>query len=311
MPEPPPYVIVLAGGDGQRLRAAAKTRFGVALPKQFCPWDGERTMIDRTMDQASSLTPADHVFVSCVETHRPMTEVALRSWPRSRRIYQPSNRDTGPGILLPLCHVAHEEPGAVVVVLPSDHYVADASQWADGVNRAIDIAREGPDRVFLLGASPDRPETDYGWIVPFEDPDDGWQLVRQFREKPSLAEARRLFSEGALWNTLIVVARARPLWSLFAACAMQWTEALQACTFHEENLRRCYEELPPFNVSRDVLEPSCDRLAVVPLDECGWSDWGTEERIERSLRERREHVEVGAGAVRSPFPSRKGDDRPC
>src|SRR5262249_38566356 len=172
------------------------------------------TMIEETLERASLITSPRHVLVSAVEAHVAHVERCLEGWPTVRRILQPSNHGTGPGVLLPLQHVVASDPAATVVVLPSDHYVSDAFRLAEVIRRAIRLADRETERVFLLGAVPDHAETDYGWIVPGSADEAGWSSVTEFREKPSAADAESLWAREALWNTAIVVARARPLWSL-------------------------------------------------------------------------------------------------
>ncbi|MBI1849249.1 MAG: NTP transferase domain-containing protein [Planctomycetes bacterium] len=276
------FVIVLAGGEGRRLRAAARKRFGRELPKQFCPWNGRCSMLEETLERASMLVPADHILVSCLEEHRDLVEGCLENWPAVRRIYQPANRDTGPGVLLPLCHVISEAPGATVIVLPSDHFVSDAERLSLVIGHAAQLAETDHERVVLLGAIPESAETEYGWMVLGHRADRPWWPVRRFKEKPSAREAEQFWRSGALWNTLILASKARPLWSLMAVCASRWTDALLTVD-DETAIRSVYLGSPSFNVSKDVLECSCRNLAVLPLTGCAWSDWGTEERIERTL----------------------------
>jgi mannose-1-phosphate guanylyltransferase len=281
------FAVVLAGGDGMRLREAAEKRFGAPIPKQFCSWDDGPTMVEDTLERASLLTSPRHVLVSAVEAHADQVERCLEGWPTVRRILQPSNRGTGPAVLVPLQHVVATDPAATVVVLPSDHYVSDAFRLAEVIRRVIRIADRETERVFLLGAVPDHAETDYGWIVPGSPGETGWSNVAEFREKPSAGEAEALWARAALWNTSIVVARARPLWSLLAASEWAWSSGVHASGLRRPELHHVYRSLPAFDLSKDVLERSCHGLGVVVLDECDWSDWGTIERIERTLSARK------------------------
>jgi mannose-1-phosphate guanylyltransferase len=112
--------------------------------------------------------------------------------------------------------------------------------------------------------------------------------VHCFEEKPEPAVAQRLLSQGALWNTFVLVSSAQRLWDLGAAHLPVQSHALDAfregSTIQQRELVwHTYEDLPPADFSREVLERA-DGLEVVPLPECGWSDWGTPERVLASLR---------------------------
>jgi mannose-1-phosphate guanylyltransferase len=154
----------------------------------------------------------------------------------------------------------------------------------------------------LLAAVPDGPETDYGWIEPGEavaeiDSGAAARKVTAFREKPSAERADEYFRGGYLWNTMIVVGRARTLWQLGRRTLPEMidhfemlrrvTEAVQSGRASATHLRtvveEMYEHLEPANFSRDLLEKVPDSTLVLPLEDIHWSDWGRPERISRSL----------------------------
>lgn len=208
-------------------------------------------------------------------------------------IAQPSNRDTGPGVFLPLAYVRRQDPSASVVILPSDHYVHPESLFIQRVKGAVDVAEALPDRVVLLGAFPEQPEADLGWIEPGESLGGPCKPavygVARFVEKPGGEEAQRVMRSGGLLNTLVIASRLNALWALgqhhfpeTIALLEQAAEAFDS-EGEEATLQQIYQEMPSWNVSADLLSRSARNLAVMELEGVHWSDWGKPERIVETL----------------------------
>jgi mannose-1-phosphate guanylyltransferase len=210
-------------------------------------------------------------------------------------VLQPENRDTAAGIFLPLTYVRARDPGATVVIYPSDHFVYPESRFLDVVRQATGVAESLSDRVLLLGVMPDRLELEYGWIlpgapVPVGALDATVQTVRAFLEKPSAAQADAALSAGALWNTFVMVSKVSTLWELGRQCfpdLIPLFERLeQVLDTSEEGwvLNSIYEAMPKKNFSSDLLQRVPQHVAVMELTGVLWSDWGKPERIVETLR---------------------------
>lgn len=275
------WAIVLAGGVGSRLGQEAARRYGYARPKQYCDFDGRGTLLEQTLTRAMHLVPEERV---AVVTTRPWSDreaaECLASYPLAIHVPQPTGRDTGPGILLPLIEVLERDPDAIVAILPSDHHVSRPGAFSVAVADAVDEVRYGTADVVLLGTVPDEVEDGLGWILPAE-PGSRCSAVRTFREKPSAAEAARLMKQGALVNTFVMVARAFELADLCAERMPDWWFALTRT--RPGAVEAAYADLPSVNFSRDALERSVHRLHVMSLGRVGWSDIGTPDRLNRSL----------------------------
>jgi mannose-1-phosphate guanylyltransferase len=210
-------------------------------------------------------------------------------------VLQPENRDTAAGIFLPLTYVRARDPGATVVIYPSDHFVYPESRFLDVVRQATGVAESLSDRVLLLGVMPDRLELEYGWILPGAPVSVGAldatvQTVRAFLEKPSAAQADAALSAGALWNTFVMVSKVSTLWELGRQCfpdLIPLFERLgQALDTSAEDcvLNSIYEAMPKKNFSSDLLQRAPQHVAVMELTGVLWSDWGKPERIVETLR---------------------------
>jgi len=280
------WVIILAAGEGQRVKALMVDPDGTQIPKQFCRLEGRTSMLRWTVDRALRLVPARRLVCVVAEQHQRWWERELFDLPTENVVVQPKNRGTAPGILLPLMTVLHRDPLARVLVLPSDHYVEHEETLRNAIHTALSAPKTMDDRVVLLGMVPDEFHSDYGWIVPKGAIQvDTVCGVRRFVEKPDSGRARRLMSRGALMNSLIFVGCGTAILDLFEQAVPALIEQFRAAPKLDGEgasvaIRQLYGQLPKNDFSRDVLEQTPDRLAVLPVPRCGWSDLGTPARLE-------------------------------
>ncbi len=196
------WSIILAGGEGERVRPFVQRWLGRPKPKQYCTFVGTRSLFQHTLDRADRLTAADHKMIVIARSHAWEVWPQLGQRPSGMVILQPSNRGTAAGIFLPLTYIKARDPQATVIIYPSDHFVYPEQRFVDSVRRAVLTAEWLPDRLVLLGVTPDRLELDYGWILPGEQLDRSSnyriQAVRAFCKKPTPAEADAALAAGAL-----------------------------------------------------------------------------------------------------------------
>jgi mannose-1-phosphate guanylyltransferase len=288
------WSIILAGGEGTRLRSLVHRWLGRPKPKQYCSFVGTRSMFQHTLDRATKLTPPDRMVTVVAQNHRHDALAQLDGRGSSTILFQPANRDTAAGVFLPLTYIRARAPQATVVLYPSDHFVYPEDRFLETVRRAVQIAQMRPDRVVILGVAPDRLELDYGWIQPGQPltdlPGEPVQAVHSFLEKPDAAQADAAILTEALWNTLVFAANVDLLWTLGWQCLpdmMPLFERLsQTIGGSEEGraLNAIYREMPAKNFSSELLQRVPEQLAVVELTGVLWSDWGKPERITETLR---------------------------
>ena len=286
------WAIVLAAGEGTRLAALTEALHGREVPKQFAALYGRRSFLQRTVDRMATLVPSHRTVVVVAENQLGLARKQLAEYPGIEIVAQPANRGTAPGVLLPLMHVRARDPEAQVVVLPSDHHIEREHAFLDAVRRAVLASHSVPSGLALVGAAAESPATDLGWITcgePCGPSGLNARGVHRFVEKPASDVAEELMRDGALWNTLIIAARARALQALAERHVPRAARALRA--YHRvlgrpqasSVLRAVYRRLPSSDLSRDLLQQARG-LAAVHMVDAGWSDCGTSERLFEALK---------------------------
>lgn len=287
------WSIVLAGGDGVRTRDYVRRRFGQERPKQYCTFLGERSLFQQTIDRAASRTPFDRIVIVAAQHHQRDVWEQLEGRPVGMVLFQPRNMDTAAGVFLPLTFILARDPKAKVVVYPSDHFIHPEEPFVWAVDQAVWGSTMLVDRPVLLAAEPDSLELDYGWIKPGRflawTGQTSVRAVEAFVEKPDEPWARQATVDGSLWNTMVVAAKAKHLWTLGWNCfpgMMERFERLkQAIDTVDELkvLKEIYETMPRWNFSSHLLERVPERLAVIKMPDVLWSDWGNPTRIIESI----------------------------
>lgn len=288
------WVVVLAGGRGTRLQQFIRHVTGSDRPKQFCRIVGTRSMLRHTWDRARGIVPADRILTVITAGQEPfLQDEALGTVP-VRILVQPANKETAPGLLLPLLWIAERDPWATIVVFPSDHFIWEEERFLGHVRDAARASRNFADRLVVLGVEADGPEQSYGWIAPGPrcDAEEATELyrVRRFWEKPDRATAARLFAGGFLWNTFVLVGRIGAFLRAARQAMPEVLDALSVTTafigtrYEADVLAAAYRNLRPVNFSRALLAGQPATLLVLPMRAVYWSDWGDLQRILRTLR---------------------------
>jgi mannose-1-phosphate guanylyltransferase len=287
----PPWALILAGGEGSRLRSLTSQISGDPRPKQFCPIVDGETLLDRTRRRADLLTRPDQQVVVVSRPHEPYYRGLAQELAPDRLVVQPSNIGTGPGMLYPLLRIQRLAGNAPVAIFPCDHYISDDAAFIEYVRIAHELVEGRAQAVVLLGIEAHSPETEYGWIerAPWPlDGEAGFPVLR-FWEKPTLALAERLLRVGALWNSFVMVGRVDTFLGLIEVGAPELLTAFApvrtAASRREADLvERIYAATPAVNFSDRVLVPAARRLVTVRVKDVDWSDWGHPERVAATIR---------------------------
>ncbi|HEY1553601.1 MAG TPA: sugar phosphate nucleotidyltransferase [Kofleriaceae bacterium] len=298
------WTLALAGGEGVRLAEYVQRRFGRRIPKQYCALLGNRSMLQHTLDRMNRLTPQSRTLTVIGSKHADLALPQLEG--RCDHVFrQPSSRDTGLALYTALAMIKRWTPNAIVVITPTDHYVAPAAKYVEQLRAVRGVAARMRDRVVLLGAKPSEPDPELGYLML------GDRLVEVpevrdltgFVEKPSVKLASEMLEQGALWNTMVTCGTVDALWELGRQAEPRLLDILDAFVplvgtpDEEDAIEYIYRAYLPVSFSRDIVERAPDRLCAMELDGVEWSDWGRPERIETVLALRRSRALVPGRAL--------------
>jgi mannose-1-phosphate guanylyltransferase len=294
------WAIVLAGGEGSRLKTVTTGPDGEAVPKQFCRTRDDRTLVDLALERAAGVAGQGRTRVLVVEGQRGHWEPGLACWPRLDILVQPLDRGTAPALLGALIPIVREDPAATVICFPSDHEFDDEATLHRSLIELVNLARLWPMEVFVLGVPAVAPDCTLGWMLPGPAGPQGTWAVASFVEKPGPAQALELMRGGAYWSTFIIAARATLLLELYARRAPGLYESYPRWEGDggaaSRLLHDFYRRLPPLDFVRLILQPEPGRLRFLPLPDCGWADIGTPERLGAWLgRHPGAHFRAGPG----------------
>ncbi len=278
--------IILAGGEGSRLRSLTRKIAGHPIPKQFCAIFGTETLVEQTLRRvALGIEPA-LTSVVLTRTHERLYTPILSHMPPRNLVVQPQNRGTAPAILYSLLRLAELAPQAQVAIFPSDHFVDDDGGFMRHVDMAFAAVSSRPELTVLLGIQPEGAETGYGWIEPaLSVLDTAAFMVRRFWEKPNLELANELLGRGCLWNSFVMVGQLSTLLGLFVIAlpdlylAFKRIQPTLGTVFENKTVERLYEDLGHASFSEQVLARHPINLTVLPVRGVKWSDLGEPRRV--------------------------------
>jgi mannose-1-phosphate guanylyltransferase len=272
------YTLVLAGGSGTRFwPASRKTR-----PKQVLGMgpDPSRSLIAHTLRRVEALCHPEQMLVATGESLIDVTREALPHLGPSSFIAEPVARNTAPCIAWGAQVIARRDPEAVVMVLPSDHHIADEAEFQRILSLALESASSGV--ITTVGIRPTRPETGYGYIEAETERGPGVLSAKRFVEKPDRETAQRYVDGGKhFWNSGMFFFRAADMLRAVEQHLPQVHQGLaliaQAAGRGEgaerEATRQAFAMMPSISIDHGIME-KVSPLAVVP-GSFGWSDLGS------------------------------------
>jgi len=279
------WAIVLAGGEGTRLRSLTTDARGRSKPKQYCSLFGGSTLLEDALRRGRAIAGEANLCAIVADHHAEWSNAALASVAPANIITQPRNRGTANGVLLSLLSILARDPLARLLFLPADHFVEDEARLATAVGAALADLEGAPGELALIGIEPDEPDPELGYIVPGDMTQRGRRVAR-FVEKPSRRVAADLLAQGAVWNSFIFAAAGTALLGMFRERMPVTVDSMETALARAlapdgdaESLDDLYAHLPEADFSRAILADAVPQLRVVTAKACGWSDLGTPRRI--------------------------------
>jgi mannose-1-phosphate guanylyltransferase len=289
--------VILAGGSGTRFWPRSRR----ARAKQVLALDGERSMIQQTLERLKPLAGLEKTWIITNEFLSHEIADQLPGLPAQQIVQEPCARNTAPACGLAAFLIERENPNAVLGVFPSDHVIADEPRFLKALQKAISLAAAG-DNIVVLGIEPVRAETGYGYIETGDlTKDDEALHVRRFTEKPNQNRAEEFVAAGNYyWNSGMFLWSARTLANAVREHLPETAPLLEsiAAAFgtpqFEEVFRELYPKCENISVDYAVLEPRSAKgehlshLYCLPA-EFSWNDLGSwaslyEYQLETRLR---------------------------
>ena len=270
------YCVVMCGGVGSRFWPYSRN----AMPKQFIDFFGTgRSLLQMTIDRIRPLVPTENIILMTNEQYAPIIAEQLPEIDRRQILLEPARRNTAPCIAWAAHHIHAINPGALIMVTPSDHLILKTEEFQRTAREAFDFICDH-DALLTMGIKPNRPETGYGYIQVGEAVRDDFRKVKTFTEKPNLELAEVFLKSGEFyWNSGMFFWSAHSILTAlktFAPDINSIFEAGCATMGHPEEQRFINAHYPSCrNISIDFAIMEHAPNVYVECVDLGWSDLGT------------------------------------
>ena len=270
------YAILMAGGVGSRFWPVSTTEF----PKQFHDMLGSgETLVQKTFSRLSKLIPVENILIL---TNEKYNDIVLEQLPMVRQeqvLLEPAMRNTAPCILYASLKIQKQNPNAVMVVAPSDHWIEDEDAFSQNLQQCFDFCSK-ENALMTLGIQPTFPNTGFGYIEYDKSDANPIKKVSQFREKPDYETAKDFLESGNfLWNGGIFIWSAKSITDAFAvfqprmnALFMQGYDSYNTPS-ENQFIDANYAEAENISIDYAVME-NAKNVYVLPAT-FDWNDLGT------------------------------------
>lgn len=270
------YAILMAGGVGSRFWPVSTQDF----PKQFHDMLGTGdTLIQKTFKRLADFIPKENIFILTNERYNDLVLEQLPEAEQRQVVLEPAMRNTAPCILYASLKIQKENPDALMIVAPSDHWIEDEKTFSKNVKQAFEFCSEN-DALMTLGIQPTFPNTGFGYIEFNKSSAKAIKPVNQFREKPDYNTAKGFIEQGNfLWNAGIFMWSVKSviqafknnqpkLYELFESGIQTYNTPLES-GFIKEN----YAKAEDVSVDYALMEKSQNVFVIAA--EFDWNDLGT------------------------------------
>ena len=273
------YAVIMAGGGGTRLWPVSRKKH----PKHILPLLGEDTLFQSTVARLEELVPLDQILIVTAEGQAEELEKQAPGIPAKNFLIEPEPRGTASVVGLAASVLAKRDPEAVMLVLPSDHYIRNRDLFHLVMRAAVQVAHKG--YLVTLGITPSFPSTGYGYIQRGELLPEKYNYpvyrVLRYTEKPDEEKAREMLARGDhSWNSGMFIWRVDRILDEFARqmpdlrTALKKIEATWNTPEEQRVLRAEWPRLKPVTVDYGIVEHA-ENVAVLLAGGLEWSDVGS------------------------------------
>ncbi len=266
----------MAGGVGSRFWPVSTSDF----PKQFHDMLGSGdTLIQKTFSRLSKLIPSENILILTNERYNHLVLEQLPMVKQEQVLLEPAMRNTAPCILYASLKIQKQNPNAVMVVAPSDHWIEDEDEFSRNLQQCFDFCQK-ENALMTLGIQPTFPNTGFGYIE-FDNSDlNPIKKVNQFREKPDYETAKAFLEAGNfLWNGGIFIWSVKSITEAFSTFQPQMNGLFQQgiesynTDTEKQFIQTNYEKAENISIDYAVMEKA-KNVYVLPAT-FDWNDLGT------------------------------------
>lgn len=289
-----PYkALILAGGAGTRLWPVSRN----SRPKQLLSLDGKLSLLQATYQRLRPIFKDNDIWIA---TATGLAKTIRQHLPGIKNFsLEPVAKSTAPAVGLAALKIWHDDPASIIVTVNSDHYIKNDKEYRRLLKLGNKIVARYPDQVLLIGLKTSYPETGYGYIktgkVVENFGKEELREVRQFIEKPNLAEAKKYHAgSNYLWNPAIFIFRAQHMLNLFKKFLPRHHRLLMEISSQLKNIRRVekiFKKMAAISIDYGIMEKS-KRLLVLPSS-FSWSDIGSWRAVYEILAANQGNVVIG------------------
>lgn len=266
----------MAGGVGSRFWPVSTTDF----PKQFHDMLGSgETLIQKTFSRLSKLIPVENILILTNERYNDLVLQQLPMVKQEQVLLEPAMRNTAPCILYASLKIQKQNPDAVMVVAPSDHWIEDEDEFARNLQQCFDFCQK-ENALMTLGIQPTFPNTGFGYIEFDKADANPVKKVNQFREKPNYETAKSFLDAGNfLWNGGIFIWSVKSITAAFEKFQPQMNALFQNgfesynTSIEKQFINENYQNAENISIDYAVMEKASN-VYVLPAT-FDWNDLGT------------------------------------
>ncbi len=270
------YAVIMAGGIGSRFWPVSTTEY----PKQFQDMLGTgKSLLQKTFSRMNALIPSKNTYILTNDRYVDLVQEQLPEISLNQVVLEPAMRNTAPCILLSALKIYKENPNALMLVAPSDHWIEDEYSFLKNVETCFETCAN-EDKLLTLGIHPTFPNTGYGYIEYDKENTSEINKVSQFREKPDYKTAKEFLAKGNfLWNAGIFIWSVKSILSSFKINLPEmyslFSNGVNLYNTSEERkfILDNYEKAENISIDYGILEKSNN--VNVKKAEFDWNDLGT------------------------------------
>ena len=278
------YAILMAGGVGSRFWPVSTTEF----PKQFHDMLGSgETLIQKTFSRLSKLIPVENILILTNEKYNDLVLEQLPMVKQEQVLLEPAMLNTAPCILYASLKIQKQNPNAVMVVAPSDHWIEDENAFVNNLQQCFDFCQNN-DALMTLGIHPTFPNTGFGYIEFNKSDANPIKKVNQFCEKPDYETAKHFLEQGNfLWNGGIFIWSVKSIASAFEKFQPQMNALFQQgfdnynTSSEKQFINENYANAENISIDYAVMEKA-NNVYVLPAT-FDWNDLGTWGQLHEKL----------------------------